>query len=195
MTSPVAWKLLGAHTAYSFCIVNDCNQCYPKKCFNDFMHVCNTSKPQKPVEINLIFFQQYWWLNQCWFSLAYLKDSINMDFKRPEEQVYSSLDSIQLRTMLYMVILSKKQHYAQRWGYNYKFPSLFTRWSTRCIQTKLKSPTGHAKCGNVNPGKPDLLARNVLQQHYNFSLLVLCLHLTIIDCRASGLSQIQLQKF
>jgi len=75
----------------------------------------------------------------------------------------------------------------------YQLPSLFTRWSKRCIQTKLTSPTGHEKCGNVNPGKPDLLAGNVLQQHYNFSLLVLCLHLTIIDCRASGLSQIQLQ--
>jgi len=58
----------------------------------------------------------------------------------------------------------------------------------------LTSPTGHEKSGNVNPGKPDLLAGNVLQQHYNFSLLVFCLHLTIIDCRASGLSQIQLSQ-
>jgi len=60
-----------------------------------------------------------------------------MNFKRPEDQVYSSLDSLQLRTMFYMMTLSKKQHYAQRWGYNYQFPSLFTRWSKRCIQKKL----------------------------------------------------------
>jgi len=32
----------------------------------------------------------------------------------------------------------------------------------------LASPTGHEKCGNVNPGKPDLLAGNIL--HYNFTL-------------------------
>jgi len=48
---------------------------------------------------------------------------------------------------------------------------------------------------HVNPGKPDLLVGNVLQQYYNFSLFALCLCLTIINCRASGLSQIQLQKF
>jgi len=39
-----------------------------------------------------------------------------------------------------------------------------------------------------------VLAGNVLQQHYNFSLLALCLCLYRIDCRASGLSQMQLHK-
>ena len=52
------------------------------------MHVGNTREPQKPVEINLIFFWRYWWLNQCWFGLAYLKESINMNFKRPLDQVF-----------------------------------------------------------------------------------------------------------
>jgi len=54
------------------------------------------------------------------------------------------------------------------------------------------------KCGMwacQSSGKSDLLAGNVLQQHHNFSLFALYLRLTIIDCRASGLSQMQLQKF
>jgi len=93
--------------------------------------------------------------------------------------------------MLYMVAFSKKQlpvsivvHKMKQEMYSDKIDITNSPWMK------------NVECGHVNPqGKPDLLAGNVLQQHYNFSLLTLCLHLTIIDCRSSGLSQMQLPKF
>jgi len=54
--------------------------------------------------------------------------------------------------------------------YNHQFPSLFKDEAEDVFRQNLhhQQAMKNVECGNANPGKPDMLAGNVLQQQYNF---------------------------
>jgi len=53
-----------------------------------WFHACLQHKQTSKVSGNkLKLFWWYWWLNPCWFPGAYMKGSINMNFKMPLNQV------------------------------------------------------------------------------------------------------------